>query len=58
MTLKEIVAEDSPFYATVKWVADFKRARDSTEDDPRSGHPKTSITYEQINVVCCMVLED
>lgn len=34
-------AEDSFSYATVKtWAAEFKRARDTIEDDPRSSRPK------------------
>ena len=27
-------------YNSKRWAADFKRARDSTNDDPRSGRPK------------------
>lgn len=66
MTPKEIhedmvqtLAEDSPSYATVKkWAAEFKRGRVSTEDDPRSGRPKTSTTDEQVAAIHRMVLDD
>ena len=35
------LGEDSPCYSTVKkWVADFKRGRESTDDDARTGRPK------------------
>ena len=41
-----------------KWVAKFKRGRDSTKDYQRSGHPKTSTTDKQIDAIHRMVLND
>ena len=39
------LAEDSPSFTTVKkWAAEFRLDSDRTEDDPRSGRPKTSTT--------------
>ena len=54
-----IFAEDSPPYTTVKkWAAKFKSGRDSTEDDPQSGRPKTSTTDEQADAIHRIVLND
>jgi len=40
--MAETLGGDAPSYSTIKkWAADFKRARESTEDDPRSGRPKS-----------------
>ncbi|XP_025105736.1 uncharacterized protein LOC112571137 [Pomacea canaliculata] len=52
-------AEDFPSYVTVNtWAAEFKRDRVSTEDDPRSGQPKTSTTDDQVDVNHRLVLND
>ena len=66
MTPKEIhadmvqtLAEASPSYATVKkWAAEFRRGRNSTKDDPRSGRPKTSTSDEQVDAIHRMVSDD
>ena len=51
--------DNAPKYTTVKkWVAEFKRGRQSTEDDPRSGRPKETTSQEQINSVHEAVLAD
>ena len=42
----------------MKWTAEFKRSKDSTEDDLLSDHIKTSITDEQVDVIHPMVLDD
>ena len=39
-------------------VAEFKQSKNSTENDPQSGHPKTSTTDEQANAIYCMVLDE
>ena len=53
------LGDDSPSYSTVKkWSADFKRGRTSTEDDPRSGRPKTATTDIQVEAIHCMVMDD
>uniref|UniRef100_A0A672ZDH7 Mos1 transposase HTH domain-containing protein n=1 Tax=Sphaeramia orbicularis TaxID=375764 RepID=A0A672ZDH7_9TELE len=66
MTPKEIhedmvstLGKECLAYSTVrKWVAEFKQGRTSTEDDPRSGCPKTSSSDEQVDAIHCMVLSD
>ena len=55
----QIFGEDSLLYATVKmWAAEFSQDEESTEDDPQSGHPKTSTTDERVHAIHCMVLDD
>ena len=59
LDMVQIFAEGSPSYATLKkWAVEFKQGRNSTEDDPRSGHPKTSTTDGQVNAIHCMVFDD
>ena len=41
-----------------KWTAEFKRGRESLEDDPRSGHSSTATTQENINHIHRMVMND
>ena len=37
--------DDAPALLTVqKWAAEFKRGRESLEDEPRSGRPVTATT--------------
>ena len=55
----QIVAEDSSSYAIMKkWAVNFKRGWDRINDDPRSGHPKTSITDEPVDAIHRMVLDE
>ena len=43
------LGESAPLYTTVKkWVAEFRRGRESIEDDPRPGRPTTSTTVENV----------
>ncbi|XP_041369556.1 protein GVQW3-like [Gigantopelta aegis] len=43
------VGEDAPSYSMVKtWAAEFKRGRESLEDDTRLGRPVTVTTQETI----------
>jgi len=66
MTPKEIhddmlstLGTSAPSYATVKkWVAEFKRGRETLDDDPRSGRPRTSTTDEMVEKVHDMVMAD
>ena len=49
---------DSPLYAPVKrWVAEFKRGRESLQDDPRPGRPVTVATPDIVpkghDIVIC-----
>ena len=49
----------SPKYYTVaKWSVQFKRGRDSLEDDPRPGRPADVISQEMINLVERLVLNN
>ena len=66
LTTKEIYADmvstlgdDAPALSTVKkWAAEFKRGRESLEDDPRSGRPFTATTQENIDRIYQMVMND
>uniref|UniRef100_A0A3Q0QTS4 Histone-lysine N-methyltransferase SETMAR n=1 Tax=Amphilophus citrinellus TaxID=61819 RepID=A0A3Q0QTS4_AMPCI len=50
---------DAPALSTLqKWAAKFKRGRESLKDDPRSGHPATATTQENIDRVHHMVTDD
>lgn len=53
------LGKDAPSYATVKrWVAEFKRGRQSLEDDPRPGRPVNVATPEMVNKVHDIVMTD
>ena len=55
----ETLGKESPSYSTVqKWTAEFKRARESVEDDGRSGRPKDATTDENVKVVHILVMCD
>ena len=46
----DVYGDSSPKYSTVaKWSAEFKRGRDSLEDDPRPGRPADVISQEIID---------
>ena len=50
--LSDVYVDSSPKYSTVaKWSAEFKRGRDSLEDDPRPGRPANVISQEMIDRV-------
>ena len=55
----ETLGEDSPYYPTVKtWVADFKRGKESTDDDTRTGRQKSATMDAQVEGICRMVMND
>ena len=41
-----------------KWVADFTRNIESTDDDARTGRPKTATTDAQVEGINRMVMND
>ena len=53
------LGKDAPSYATVKrWVAEFKRGKQSLEDDPHPGRPVTVATPERVNKVHDIAMTD
>ncbi len=55
----ETLGEGAPSYSMVKkWAAEFKRGRESLEDDPRSGRPVTVTTQEVIDKIHDMISAD
>ena len=66
LTTKEIHADmvstlgdDAPALSTVKkWAAEFKRGRESLENDLRSGRSSTATTHKNIDCIHQMVMND
>ena len=57
--MADVYGDSSTKYSTVvKWSAEFKRGRDSLEDDPRPGHPADVISQEMIDRVKRLVLNN
>ena len=57
--MANVYGDSSPKYSPVaKWSAEFKRGRDSLEDDPRPGRPADVISQEMINCVERLVLNN
>ncbi|UYV66407.1 K02A2.6-like [Cordylochernes scorpioides] len=55
----DTLREDAPSYSPVKkWVAAFKLARISTEDEHRPGGPVESVTQENIDKIHVLVMLD
>ena len=55
--MADVYGDSSPKYSTVaKWSEEFKRGRDSLEDDPRPGLPADVISQEMIDCVERLVL--
>ncbi|XP_046545536.1 protein GVQW3-like [Haliotis rubra] len=53
------LGEDAPSFATVKrWAAEFRRGKESLQDDPRSGRPTTVTTKENVDKICGIILND
>ena len=57
--MADVYGDSSPKYSTVaKLSAEFKRGRDSLEDDPRPGRPADVISQEMIDRVERLVLNN
>ena len=55
----ETLGKESSSYSTVKkWAAEFKRGRESVEDDGRSTPPKDATADENVKVVHNLVMCD
>ena len=55
----ETLRKESPSYSTVKkWATEFKRGRESVEDDGWSGRPKDATADENIKVMHTLVMCD
>ena len=53
----ETLGKESPSYSTVKeCTAEFKKGRESVEDDGRSGRPKDASADENVKVVHTLVM--
>ena len=57
--MKEVLGDNAPSQATIyRWVAEFQRGRQSTEDEYRSGRPVETCTEENIQRVQDMIQKD
>ena len=54
----ETLGNESPYITVKKWAAEFKRGRESVEDDGRSGRPNDATADENVNVVHTLVMCD
>jgi len=57
--LRAVYGTSAPSTATVyNWVREVKNGRQSLEDDPRTGGPRTAVTEAKVAAVLAMVKED
>ncbi|CAH1242186.1 SETMAR [Branchiostoma lanceolatum] len=57
--MAKTLGEDFPSHSTVKkWVANFKRGKESVKDDPRSGRPKTATSENEVEAIHRMIMND
>lgn len=57
--MKKVLGDNAPSQATVyRWVAEFQRGRQSTEDEHRSGRPIETCTNENVQFVQDLIQKD
>jgi len=57
--MKVVLGDDAPLYATIhRWIAEFQRGRELTEDAHRSGHPLEACREENVQCVNDMIITD
>lgn len=59
LDMKEVLGDNAPSQATIyRWVAEFRRGRQSTEDEHRPGRPVETCTEENIQSVQDLIKTD
>ena len=57
--MKVVLGDNSPSYATIyRWIAEFQRGRESTEDAHHSGRPVEACREENVKRVNDMIMTD
>ena len=53
---KGTLGKASPYSTVKKWAVEFKRERESVEDDGRSGCRKNATVYENVKVMHTLIM--
>jgi len=57
--MKVVLGDDAPLYATIhRWIAEFQRGRELTEDTHRSGRPLEACREENVQCVNDVIMTD